>query len=101
VDEIFTSTNWRDCTRNMLMNNERILYVERTENERVCYTVTFDNGQTLELDEPTGEMFTRQLQELIRPSPPVQYVRTENRYPQPNPHRRRAMRPTELDRCGL
>lgn len=98
MDEIFTSTHWAGCTRNMLVNNERILHVERFEGERVSYTVTFDNGKTLELDQQTGEMFIRQLEELRRPRPAVQYVRREeDRRTPPVPRRRRATNQAEAD----
>lgn len=89
MDKIFTSTHWRDTTRNLLVNNERILYIERTSGERVVYTVTFDNGHTLELDEPTGKAFARELGQLQRPSQPVKYIDSgPHRYPRNLPRRR-------------
>jgi hypothetical protein len=76
----------------MLVNNERILYVERTENECVVYTVMFDSGHTLELDEQTGKMFTEQLGRLQRPESSVEYIHTERPYLPPRiPRRRRAV----------
>lgn len=91
MNNIFTSTWWRDTTRRMLVNNDRILYVERFENERVSYTVTFDNGHTLELDEPTGKMFCKQLEQLRRSLPMVHYARSDEDRPRPRfPRRQRA-----------
>ena len=88
MDEVFTSTHWNDATRNMVINNERILYIERTEGEKVAYTVTFDNGQVLELDEGTGKVLADQLEELRRPSPPAYHTcQQERSFPPKLPRR--------------
>lgn len=83
MSEIFTSTHIGNTTRNMLINNERILYVERTEGERVAYVVMFDNGQALQLDEPTGKEFVLALEDLRRPSPPLHFAREYARHERP------------------
>lgn len=95
MDQVFTSTRWRDCTRNILVNNERILYVEQFEGECVTYLIVFDNGQTIDLDEQTGKMFCRQLEQLNRPSPPVRYEQRDyrDRLPPRIPRRIRGARP--------
>lgn len=87
MGQVFTSTHWRDSTRNILVNNERILYVERFEGELVSYTITFDNGQTLDLDEQTGTTFCIQLGRIYRAQPPIQPIRDECYHPPCLPRR--------------
>lgn len=91
MDKAFTSTHWRDTMRNMLVNNEQILYVEKTEGEYVTYTVMFDNGQTLDLDEPTGRAFSEQLEKVRHSrSEPMRYSERKDYLP-PRPRRGRSL----------
>ncbi len=63
MNKLFTSTFGLRDSRNLLVNNERINFIEEVNN---VYKVYFVGGEVLELDGGSGKMLCEALKDLWR-----------------------------------
>lgn len=93
MNDVFITTHYRGATRRILINSERVLTLELEEEEpQAPYVLRFDTGYEMRLDRETGQHLERELRQINRPSPPVQYLRAPD-YPR-LPKRIRPLRPS-------